>query len=961
MDKNFTDISEDNKKIDYSLFSVRAQNVLKNLEIDTSDKLLFLDSESLLHSKNCGVKTAQEILHNRKAIINYSENKISFLDFLSYIDSELKDLIHDIGVTDYNGLFSFCAPDCVAAAALPKQTYKNLFITINNIISNPNRYDFSFDDLSIKNKLLFTPIFSVADHAAAYIPKILEIVPGHVFDVIRMRLSTRALKVLELLDINSLEGLLGLHDKKIRSIQHIGTNTIRDIKCSMLNVIEDEGNIGTTSEIFTDYNDAVDYFKSYPKLSDRMLDVILFRFGYYDNSCLTLEECGDMFNLTRERIRQLESKAIALIKTDELFINKLEGIIGEHLANIYGIDDASAVVDKVSEHFSFIKNTPELFVINLILTVTNYKYNKTYNIIFDNNHICYDCNKLKLFFEAIYLKRSDFNLQQLQSEFRNFCTNNCGDDYYSLPSEALFKFYININKILKGKLKYINGELKSSFSMAIETGSLNKAFEEVLIKEQRPMHAKEVLETLKQYREDLSLSENRAVTLLSNNTSTILWGPGTYIHKSAVTIDKDFLNQVRLWILAELALHSIPFITSYRCFSRFETECLDCGIINDYALYSSLRLCDFNDLILPTYPQIYFNSKDHERVSNVTALEDYILENNGAVDSEEFKDYALNKLGIKDFQYSHFFIDNNDFINDKNNKIIYLDGLEYNYEAFDKVVDYTEQQLIEFPNLSIEKVFDDKKVTCKLGGIHSPGVLFGLLKKTEHNVIKCGMYPTIFKHDDIKPPKSSINSVVEYIKEKEDICSNQELYNLISSRGYKESVFHNAIYGNYGIVVYSKACYVHEDVLDFSDDDVALISELIDTSFDSAYKMNKFFILSDDFIHSYSTELPDIKNDIPWTPFALSYVLRKTEYKFIGNNKHVICRNFHNTGIDYFIFKYLNTYCNGYEKIGILETLLKKDRIIKKYLNRSIVSNSQYIDLINGEVISRELEDDERP
>ncbi|MBO4791538.1 MAG: sigma-70 family RNA polymerase sigma factor, partial [Clostridia bacterium] len=42
--------------------------------------------------------------------------------------------------------------------------------------------------------------------------------------------------------------------------------------------------------------------------------VIKLRFGLYDGRCRTLEEVGKEFNITRERIRQIEAKALRKLR-----------------------------------------------------------------------------------------------------------------------------------------------------------------------------------------------------------------------------------------------------------------------------------------------------------------------------------------------------------------------------------------------------------------------------------------------------------------------------------------------------------------------------------------------------------------------------------------------------------------------------------------------------------------------
>ena len=49
-------------------------------------------------------------------------------------------------------------------------------------------------------------------------------------------------------------------------------------------------------------------------LSDREQKIIKLRFGLEDGKNHTLEEVGQEFSVTRERIRQIEAKALAKLK-----------------------------------------------------------------------------------------------------------------------------------------------------------------------------------------------------------------------------------------------------------------------------------------------------------------------------------------------------------------------------------------------------------------------------------------------------------------------------------------------------------------------------------------------------------------------------------------------------------------------------------------------------------------------
>ena len=54
--------------------------------------------------------------------------------------------------------------------------------------------------------------------------------------------------------------------------------------------------------------------KALSKLSEHEAEVIKLYFGLSNEQPMTLEEIGDRFNLTRERIRQIKEKAIRRLR-----------------------------------------------------------------------------------------------------------------------------------------------------------------------------------------------------------------------------------------------------------------------------------------------------------------------------------------------------------------------------------------------------------------------------------------------------------------------------------------------------------------------------------------------------------------------------------------------------------------------------------------------------------------------
>ena len=66
-------------------------------------------------------------------------------------------------------------------------------------------------------------------------------------------------------------------------------------------------------------------------MSDREQEVLALRFGLTDGYPRTLEEVGKRFNVTRERIRQIEAKALRKMRHPTR-LRKLDGFLDLNIA-----------------------------------------------------------------------------------------------------------------------------------------------------------------------------------------------------------------------------------------------------------------------------------------------------------------------------------------------------------------------------------------------------------------------------------------------------------------------------------------------------------------------------------------------------------------------------------------------------------------------------------------------------
>jgi RNA polymerase primary sigma factor len=78
-------------------------------------------------------------------------------------------------------------------------------------------------------------------------------------------------------------------------------------------MIEDEHSISPEANIISNDNKNI-ILSVLNTLSDQEKDVIILRFGLSGNRPHTLDEIGELYDVTKERIRQIEAKALRKLR-----------------------------------------------------------------------------------------------------------------------------------------------------------------------------------------------------------------------------------------------------------------------------------------------------------------------------------------------------------------------------------------------------------------------------------------------------------------------------------------------------------------------------------------------------------------------------------------------------------------------------------------------------------------------
>lgn len=125
--------------------------------------------------------------------------------------------------------------------------------------------------------------------------------------------STEELAELLNMDIEEVTSSLGINARHVS----VDSPLSEGEESCLLDVLENPNAEKTDGELDHKQSLKTEIDRSLQALTERQKDVICFFFGIGVDHPLSLEDIGDRFNLTRERVRQIKDKAITKLRTQE--------------------------------------------------------------------------------------------------------------------------------------------------------------------------------------------------------------------------------------------------------------------------------------------------------------------------------------------------------------------------------------------------------------------------------------------------------------------------------------------------------------------------------------------------------------------------------------------------------------------------------------------------------------------
>ncbi len=472
------------------------------------------------------------------------------------------------------------------------------------------------------------------------------------------------------------------------------------------------------------YNSSIE--KTFNKLSKIQLDVLNLRNGFSSGEKKVLEEIGQLFNITRERIRQIELKATNIIINEQITFKNtlifLYLLLGKNEEDFIGVDQL----------LNFFKDETlaRKIIFLYSLNLTQYRYN-------DNYHFIYDASINTI--EDIERKLYDF--------LENFVSI---ETYNSLPYSL--KKFVCFNYRLSKNI-YIRKGLRES-DLIVEI--LEKHFPNGY----KISSTSDFEKFMNVYTNDYggtNMYTQRNIYGAFSRIEVCLVDKGTYKVKSlCVRLSDELLNKIINYIVTENK--TIFYRTIY---SQFEKELNSLSVDNSFYLKGILD---------PYLPDEIITKRNYlmvkgNHISSREAMRSFIKSFSNIFSLKEINNEFP---GVKNYTiYDLLYEETSNgllFLSDK--KFIYSSKINTDFETFNKIKLIIEEnfEVLNSDVISVNKIYSKislfhKELLTNLKYIGSSFDLFSLLSFKFNG--KYGFNrPLICK--DIKSQTNILSTIIDY-------------------------------------------------------------------------------------------------------------------------------------------------------------------------------------------------------
>lgn len=751
---------------------------------------------------------------------------------------------------------------------------------------------------------------------------------------------------------------LGFTVQGLNAINHFWQ--LRDQAFSIQNAIEN----GLPAEAYHGFEQLVDAFVQKVVKNDREYIVLKGRLGLLDRRKWTLEELGQRENLTRERIRQIEKKLMSILKKPKVLdqLNFLWLAVDESLTSGGGVCCVAEIAESMRNHWNWTTVPSDEELASLISLSANYELVWAAPIrIIMPSHKCVNCTEIGPVLTRAVESQANGTLsfEDANAIMHEFCQSQT-----CKKAPGVIKFSNGYLHFLDDAIEEILADdtaLYTQYAWGIKYGMRRTALVEKIVYEAgRPMHFKEVhAEVNKDRPVHSQLSDRSIYGNLERSLSLLLWGPGTFIHRDLVTIPETLISEIESDIILRLKTDNIPYLSITGICEEYKASLLAKDIPNSHALYSCMRITNNQALDCSDYPYVLRRESGAQRLPIPLVLEAFVLEQEGVVTLDQIKNFAIEKLCVNEvvFMINHLpSIPNLLRIN--SGEYIHIRQLGIEKIQLAPIIDHLQKLLENYDHVSAIKVFDDKKITCKLLGISTPMLLFSLVQFFYCDQFDLSRYPQIrisgVDTDESRTAGVALE-VIYYIRDKAYPCSFIELYqHFVEELGYKQSSVHNVLYTYKSILRYSDGVIVHIETLAWTEEKQAALEMLAASHLGSREKTGKLFGLISYLYEYMHDQLPELPDHIAWTPTLIGDLLsREGRYTIIGTPRDAyvsVPNSYCIKTLDDLLYCVLDAEYDGAANIDQFISDMREAGILKKSLTPMMLGADSSV-VIDGNVV----------
>jgi hypothetical protein len=681
----------------------------------------------------------------------------------------------------------------------------------------------------------------------------------------------------------------------------------------------------------------------------------------------TLESIAEKVNLTRERIRQIVLKLSDKLNHPESIKRAfpLWVIIDSFIQELHGIISFSDLAQKLMLFFRW-EEAPSGPAIKNLLTLCPKHFltmdvsNEYENFIISDNFACNDCNSVCDYLLELISQDGEEDIVETTKSLNSFCKTKCPKEYKSYINfnPSFINYLLSRNDYLKKMIKIKGDKIYSYDKYKLYFGRLSSAVEYILMQSGRGMHFSEIYDEIKKYRpDDSSISVRSIQSIMEHYQTYILWDRGTFIHKKNAVFPYSVIRKAEEWATNNLN-QQIPFVTVFGAFSDLKEECIEAGIISESALYSCFRISGNPSLAFPKYPRIYRSNDDIQKLPITMIMEDFIKDASGLVSYEEIKDFAVNTVHLKEIMLAQYLKFTPNVVRFERGMYIHTDYLRINEKELWGIINFTKKILSTEKHVSVKKVFDDKRVECKIAGIDNSVILYSLLQLYAEDEIVASRYPLLqVINKDTISRTGILKEITIYIRNQNTFITYQQLEDhFVKKLGYSAiSVYRAASIE--GIYKYLPGCLVHHDTIEWSNEKQQQVEDIASMVYNKAsFAGNLYglvsFVIEDD-------HLPILGNNLYWSETLMADLLSKTKsFNVIGNGQNAfipIPNKDEIENVEDLLYLILKNQYNGAANLEDFTEDLRELGIIKKIITQGMLGISEKISIVNQEIMLTEL------